>query len=139
MFIGKLMLTGVIMAPFFARLAKAKITLLEISKSHLFLHIAVNQPFTNKSTINNQLINYKTTAIVLSLYYHPAILDIDTILSLIAMNEQIMKNPFSGIHELAPNPPKMAIRGKESNQRGFSYCTLNMTTGHIQACLYEMR
>lgn len=47
---------------FFARLAKVKLTLLEISKSHLFLHITVNQPFTSKSTISNQLISYKTSS-----------------------------------------------------------------------------
>ena len=51
----------------------------------------------------------------MALYYHPAILDIDTILSLIVMNEQIMKKLFSGIHGLVPNSPKMAIRGKVSN------------------------
>ena len=78
----------------FCTLAKAKIALREKSKSHLFLYRTVNQPFTSKSAISNQLINYKTTAIGLSLYYHPAILDIDTILSLIAMNEQIMKKLF---------------------------------------------
>lgn len=65
----------------------------------------------------NQLITYKTTVIDLSLYYHLAILDIDTILSLIAMNEQIMKKLFSGIHGLVPNPPKMPIVGKESNPK----------------------
>ena len=47
---------------FFARLAKVEITLLEISKSHLFLHITANQLFTNKSAINNQLISYKTSS-----------------------------------------------------------------------------
>ena len=33
------------------------------------------------------------------------------------MNEQIMKNLFSGIHGLVPNPPKMPIVGKESNPK----------------------
>lgn len=102
---------------FFARLAKVKIALRERSKSHLFLYRTVNQPFTSKSAISNQLINYKTTAIGLSLYYHLAILDIDTLLSLIAMNEQIMKKPFSGIHGLVPNPPKMAMVVKVSNPK----------------------
>ena len=81
---------GVIMAPFFARLAKAKIALRERSKSHLFLYRIANQLFTNKKIISNQLICYKTTAIVLSPYYHLAILDIDTLLSQIAMNEQML-------------------------------------------------
>ena len=45
---------------FFARLAKAKITLLEISKSHLFLYRTVIQSFTNKKVISNQLISYIT-------------------------------------------------------------------------------
>ena len=74
-------------------------------------------PFTSKSAISNQLISYKATAIALSPYYHLIILDIDTILSLIVMNEQIMKKLFSGIHGLVPNPPKMPIVGKESNPK----------------------
>lgn len=42
---------------FFARLAKVKLTLLEISKYHLFLHRTVIQSFTNKKVISNQLIS----------------------------------------------------------------------------------
>ena len=47
---------------FLARLAKVKLTLLEISKRHLFLHITANQSFTSKNAINNQLISYKTSS-----------------------------------------------------------------------------
>jgi hypothetical protein len=81
------------------------------------LYRAVNHLFTSKKTISNQLINYKTTVIGLSLYYHPAILDIEVLLSHIAMNEQIMKKLFSGFHGLVPNAPKMPIVGKESNPK----------------------
>ena len=69
---------GVIMAPF-CTFSEGKNSLTRKKQSYLFLYRTVNQLFTGKSVISNQLINYKTTAIVLSRYYHLAILDIDTL------------------------------------------------------------
>ena len=55
MFIGKINAKRSHYGSFFARLAKVKMALLEISKSHLFLYMTVNRSFTSKSAITNQL------------------------------------------------------------------------------------
>lgn len=61
MFIGKLMQKGVIMAPF-CTFSEGKNSLTRKKQSHLFLYRTVNQLFISKSTVNNQLIGYKTSS-----------------------------------------------------------------------------
>lgn len=78
------------------RRQRAENTLSHARHHYAFRHIIwhVHRKINAKRSHYGSFFARKTTAIGLSLYYHPAILDIDTLLSLIAMNEQIMKKLF---------------------------------------------